>query len=112
MDNSKTNDIDSMMDSIRPIFDATKSIVQDMKDNERKPVKQMAAMVGLAIGMEPVKALPFVNHFAHNTKTGYVSSGRYGGFVRSNTGKPLQTVKTNKTETSTETDITEDTIDE
>lgn len=74
--------IDEMMKQIRPIYEATEKVVDNIEDGQRKQIKDIAEAVAVTISMEAKKALPFVNHFVHSTKKGYVSRGKHGGFIK------------------------------
>lgn len=91
--NNNTNEIDTMLETIRPIFDATQNVITEMKDGDRKPVKDIAEIVGLAISMEPIKVLPFVNFHLHNTATGRVSAGKRGGYIKGSQKKTTNTLE-------------------
>jgi len=85
------NPIDRMMERAKTIWAATQVVIDSLKDTERKSIKQIAETAGLAINLEPAKILPYVNDFLHNTEAGYVSPGKFGGFIKGQ--RPVKIVK-------------------
>lgn len=65
-----------------------------MGAGDRKQIKELAADVGSALGMEPKRVLGFVNHFAHETNIAYVTRGKKGGIVKGT--RPAKVVKAKK----------------
>lgn len=98
--NNNTNTLEQMVESVGTIMNAAQTVVDDMSVNDRMPVKDMAKTVGLALAVEPSVIFPFVNYFAHNTKEGYVSAGKTGGFIKG-TRKTAPPVKSTQTEIET-----------
>lgn len=94
------------------IHTTTDSVVRPMKLGERQAVKKIAAQVGTMLNLTAVQVFPYVNDFCHCTTLGYVSPGKFGGFVRSDTGRPLKTAKPTTTSTITPSPINSETTDE
>lgn len=101
------NEINRVLETIRPIMNATRDIMNPMIDGERMPIKEMTIAVGKLVNMQPVSVLPFVNYLAHNTTVGYTSRGKFGGFVKGQ--KKLQMVDVSETTTSTDNTDTDNT---
>lgn len=86
-----------MIEKSHNIFTTTDSVVRPMKLDDRIAVKKIAAQVGTMLNLTATQVFPYVNDFCHCTTLGYVSAGKFGGFIRSDTGRPLKTAKTTKT---------------
>src|SRR5271157_190822 len=80
--NNLTSNTNTLIERVRNVFTATETMITEMKMGDRNPIKAIAASVGLTIGVEPGSILPYVNDFCHNTSLGYVTAGRFGGFIR------------------------------
>lgn len=105
------SEVKDMMSSIEPVLEAAHSVVNAMKDGERKQIKNLANEVGTMLGKEPKDVLGFVNHFAHQTKIAYVTRGKNGGLIKG--VKPVKapkvSKKTNKADDTTTTTTSTDT---
>jgi hypothetical protein len=92
-------DIDKLIERTKAIFTATQAVIDGMNESDpigrRKQIKDIAEAVGLAVGEEPAKVLAYVNDFAHNNSAGYVTRGKFGGFIKG--VRPLKTAKVSKT---------------
>ncbi len=87
------------------IFTTTENVVCQMKLGDRLAVKKIAAQVGTTLNLTATQVFPYVNDFCHCTTLGYTSAGKFGGFIRSDTGRPLKTAKPVKTSTITPSPI-------
>lgn len=89
-----TNNTAALKERVVNVFDATESIISKMKLGDRTNIKALSTQVGTILGLMPLQVLPYVNDFCHSTSLAYVSPGKYGGVIRSDTGKPLKGTKT------------------
>lgn len=80
--------------NIEEVLQATRFIVEGMQPGERKQIKDLAQLVGVAVSKEPKEVLNLISLFAHNTNIAYVTRGKNGGVVRGI--KPAKTVKAGK----------------
>lgn len=104
--NTNTNEIDTMMESVKTVFTATATHMASMTIGTRMPVKDMAEIIGKQINIEPQTVAPFVHYMAKNSKLGYVSPGRFGGFIRGE--RKLKTIKMTAPTPSENTTSSED----
>ena len=92
-----STNIDSMMETVKSIFEAAQASIESLAVGERMQIKELAQTVALVVAMEPKNVLGFVNHFAHNTDIAYVTRGKNGGIVRGSrpakTDKPAKRAK-------------------
>ena len=95
--NNLTSNTNTLIERVRNVFTATETMITEMKMGDRSPIKAIAAQVGLTIGVEPNSILCYVNDFAHNTSMGYVSAGKFGGFIKGE--RRLKAAKIVQTET-------------
>jgi hypothetical protein len=89
-----TNDIQTMTETAKSIFEATGAIIDKMQDGDRKQIQELADEVGSAVSMESKKVLGFVSHFIHNSSVVYVSRGKNGGIIKGI--RPAKVVKAGK----------------
>jgi ribosomal protein S4E len=94
VNNTFNADLEAMVASAREAFQAAQHVIDTMKDGERIQIKDLAKDVGLALALDPKQVLGFVNHFAHNSSTAYVTRGKNGGIIKG--VKPIRTVKISK----------------
>ena len=93
--NNHTNtDIETCVTVARQAFEAAQHVIDGMKDKERIQIKDLAKDVGLALALDPKQVLGFVNHFAHNNGSSYVTRGKNGGIIKG--VKPVRIVKVSK----------------
>lgn len=92
--NTTTNNTSEIIERSRLIINTTESLIMEMSDQHREPLKALATRVGIATNLEPSRVLPYVVDFCHSTSLGYVSAGRFGGFCRGT--KKSKIVKTQK----------------
>lgn len=57
---------EQIINSIRPIFEKTETIITAMSVGDRKVKKDMFEEVGIALNMTPNAVAPFVLHFMRN----------------------------------------------
>lgn len=79
------------------IYRQTQSVIDDLAsggEGKRMEIKNMADVVGLAVGMAPKDVLHMVNRYAHNAIGGYVRRGKKGGFITGS--RPVKVEKTLK----------------
>lgn len=93
------SNIQAMTETAQRCFEAANTIIESMAVGERKQIKELAAAVGTAVGLEPKKVLGFVNHFAHETNIAFVTRGKKGGIIRGT--KPVKVVKVKKVKKAT-----------
>lgn len=74
--------VQAKLDQVERIFIATYEALEAMNDGDRVQLAELAKTVGLAIGWEPKKVLPFVNHFVHGLEIAYVTRGKKGGIIK------------------------------
>lgn len=74
--------VNSMLEKVGLIFEATYQSVDSMSDGERIQLKELAQTVGLAVAMDPKDVLGFINHYVHNSDICYVSRGKNGGVIK------------------------------
>jgi hypothetical protein len=91
LDNTQTQDIEDMVVTSRKAYEAAQHVINSMKDGDRIQIKDLAKDVGLALALDPKKVLGFVNHFAHNSHTAYVTRGKNGGIIKG--VRPVKVVK-------------------
>lgn len=75
-------DIERMTAFSKQVFEAAQHALDSMQNGDRIQIKQLAQTVGLAVAKDPKDVLGFVNHFAHNTASAYVTRGKNGGLVK------------------------------
>lgn len=97
MSTNNTN-IQAMTETAQRCFEAAFSIIEALPVGERKQIKELAADVGAAVGMDPKRVLGFVNHFAHETDIAFVTRGKKGGIIRGS--RPAKVVKAKKAKKS------------
>lgn len=91
---SKNENIQSQLEVVQNILEASYTAVNEMKDGERMQIKHLAEVVGLALAMSPKDVLVYVNSYAHNTNIAYVSRGKNGGIVKGQKAdKPVKKAK-------------------
>jgi hypothetical protein len=89
-----SNDIELMVATSRQVFESAKAVIDGMGDGERIQIKDLAKKVGMVLVKEPKEVLGFVNHFAHNTVSAYVTRGKNGGIIKGT--RPAKVVKVGK----------------
>lgn len=77
-----SSNVERLVAQDRSVYEATETVINGMKDKERKQVKELATAVGSLVGKEPKEVLPLVSLYAHNCDNGYVTRGKGGGFVK------------------------------
>jgi len=77
-----SKNIDSMMDTVGRIFEATEATLAGMQSGERVQLKELAQTVSTSVNMEYKYVLGFVNHFVHNTDMAHVLRGKKGGVIK------------------------------
>jgi hypothetical protein len=93
---SNNNAADKVLAKFRPICEAAQTVIDGMKEKERKQIKDIADAVALSLQMEAKRVLNTVNDFLHTTECGYVSRGKHGGFIKGQ--KPVRIIKSKTTE--------------
>jgi len=89
-----SSNIDRLTETSRAVFEATEAVVADMKDKDRKQVKDLATAVSSRVGKAPKEILHLVDMFAHDCDNGYVTRGKGGGFIKGvKVVKPAKAVK-------------------
>ena len=110
-DNTPKFTTPEMIERSHSIFTATDNVIRPMALGSRASIKTIATQVGTMLNFTPTQVFPYVNDFCHCTVLGYVSPGKFGGFIRSDTGRPLKTAKPTNTSaittSSTNTDTNE-----
>lgn len=86
--------IQDMLVDIKSVLEAAQTVIDDMQPGDRKQIKELAQVVGVAVGKAPKEILGFVNHFAHHTNVAYVTRGKKGGVIKGT--KPAKVVKVKK----------------
>lgn len=90
----KNANIQTMMETVERIFNASHTVLSAMSEGSRTQIKDLAEKVGLAVSMEPKHVLGFVNHFVHHTDVAYVTRGKHGGIIRG--ARPVKVEKPKK----------------
>lgn len=76
------NNVESMTEFSKQVFEATLQVVESMNDGDHMQLKQLTAVVALAVAKDPKEVLGFVNHFVRHTNVAYVARGKNGGLVK------------------------------
>jgi hypothetical protein len=103
-----SKNIDTMMDTVGRIFEATEATLAGMQDGERMQLKELASTVSAAVSLEPKYVLSFVSHFVHNTDNAHVLRGKKGGVIKG--AKVVKPAKTTKTSTADAADQSADVV--
>lgn len=77
-----SNATNKVIEKFQTICEAAQTVVDKMKDKERKQVKEIADEVAKVLQKETKRVLNTVNDFLHETECGYVSRGKHGGFIK------------------------------
>lgn len=89
--------VQSKLDQVEKVFVATYEALETMNDGDRVQLAELSKTVGLAVGWEPKKVLPFVSHFVHGLDIAYVTRGKKGGIIKgvkpASTAKPVKKSK-------------------
>lgn len=76
------------------VFTAAYQIVESMATGSRKQIKDLAADVSAATGMNPKRVLGFMNYFVHEVDIAYVTRGKNGGLIKG--VRPVKVAKVKK----------------
>lgn len=71
--------------NIRPIFEASHTVINPMNDGDRKHVNEIQTAVATAMNLDKKQTSMFVNYYLHQIEAfglGYVVPGANGGFVK------------------------------
>ncbi len=98
-----SSNVERLVASARSVWEAAETVVSDMKDRERKQVKDLATEVARLVQKEPKEVLDLVSRFAHDCDNGYVTRGKGGGFI-----KGVKTIKPPKAPKAVAVDTTTD----
>jgi hypothetical protein len=93
--------VDTVLQTMKPTFETTQTIIDMMKDGDRKQVKEIISLVSTSMGVPDKQVSALVNYYLHNLDTeeagyiGYVTQGMNGGFIKGKrkTPKVDKTVK-------------------
>ena len=95
-----SKNIDTMMNTVGRIFEATETALSSMKDGDRMQLKELATTVSASVAMDPKYVLGFVSHFVHNTDMAHVLRGKKGGVIKG--AKVVKAAKSAKTTKATD----------
>jgi hypothetical protein len=96
----------TLTERVGNILDAFETENDSMSLGDRISLMEMSINVGRTVGAEPKSVLPFVDWFAHNNEPeGYVSRGKFGGYIRGE--KPVKGTRKVNSTSSTETDTSD-----
>lgn len=96
-------DIELMVSTSRQVFESAKAVIDAMNEGERIQIKDLVKTVSLVLVKDPKEVLCFINHFAHNTTSAYITRGKKGGIVKGI--RPIKVVKISKTKNTAYIDI-------
>lgn len=94
-------DIEAMVASAKEVFETAQNVIDGMQPGERIQIKDLAKDVGLALALDPKQVLGFVQHFAHNNSSSYVTRGKNGGVIKGI--RPVKVIKPAKKVKTTDT---------
>lgn len=76
------SNIQEITKSAEKILNAIQTTVDDMKDNDRIKLDDLAQTVGLLTGADPRKVAILIQFYTKESDAGYVAKGAHGGYVK------------------------------